>query len=144
MAASVAESVLSSKFARAQSLRAKVDNLAAMYARQGREMKAALRAKAVSKDALLEAKRSKGIIEKHEEETAQKRIQLHNATAAARKELEQVSASCEHAHQDWVIMDTSSSESLGTLHDFVEDLSSRKKVQDVKLKRAVAMLNAGR
>ena len=41
-------------------------------------------------------------------------------------------------------MDTSSSESLGTLHDFVEDLSSRKKVQDVKLKRAVAMLNAGR
>ena len=144
LTSSVVESVVSSKDVRTQPLRAAVDKLAARYAREGREMKAALRAKSLSKDALLEAKRSKGTIEEHEEETAQKRLQLANATATAREELKQVSARCEHAHQEWATMDASNEESLDTLHDFVGDVASQKKVQDVKLERAVEMMNTRR
>ena len=136
--------MLTSKNAQAQSLRAKVDELAKRYASEGRDMKAALRAKSLSQNALLEAKRSKVIIERHQEETAQKRTQISNATAVAREELKQMSARCDQAHREWAIVDASSSESLSTLHDFVKDLSSQKKVQDMKLERAVAMMNTGR
>jgi hypothetical protein len=144
LSSSVVKSVVLSKGLRAQPLRAAVDTLAARYAHEGREMKAALRAKSLSRDALLEAKRSKGTIEEHEEQTVRKRAQLNNATATTREELKQVSTGCEHARQEWATMDASNGESLGTLHDFVDDIVSQKKTQDMKLARAVSMMNTRR
>ena len=41
-------------------------------------------------------------------------------------------------------MDASNGESLGTLHDFVDDIVSQKKTQDMKLARAVSMMNTRR
>ena len=136
----VAKAVSTSKMLRTEPLREEVHRLSKKYAQEGHEMKTAVRSKSLSKDALLQAKRSRGLIEDHREENKRKRMYLANATAHASENLQRATRRCNNYHKKWKEIDDSSEESLATIYEFLEDVNTRKKQQDIKLQRAVDMM----